>query len=244
MDTTIKIAIYSEQEYVALFLKERIFYLLKELDMCNEHICLAYSEYTVLKKELQNNNPNLIFLNVESENGSGFNIAEEINYKEIDTRIIFISSSDELVFKSLTYFPFYFLRMKKVREELPIILKRYLSQWKKGQVNIFQYKINGAVYQINSNDIIYLTYYKHKITLVLLNGKKTEFRGRILDCEEQLKQKWFCKVNAGTIVNFRYCENLTSGIFTMYNGDKITVSRERRKNVEEKFDLCWKSEFI
>ena len=105
-------------------------------------------------------------------------------------------------------------------------------------------KINGAFYQINSNDIIYLTYYKHKITLVLLNGEKIEFRGRILDCEEQLKQKWFCKVNAGTIVNFRCCENLIRGIFTMYNGDKITVSRERRKNVEEKFYLCWKSEFI
>ena len=44
MDTTIRIAIYSEQEYVALFLKEKIFCLLKELD-----------EYTVLKKELQKN---------------------------------------------------------------------------------------------------------------------------------------------------------------------------------------------
>ena len=55
MDTTIRIAIYSEQEYVALFLKEKIFCLLKELDAYNEHICLAYSEYTVLKKELQKN---------------------------------------------------------------------------------------------------------------------------------------------------------------------------------------------
>ena len=238
MSVVIRIIIYDEQKTSASILKEKIEQALKFLDTDNEHICLTYSVDLELLKDVKNNEPHLIFINVESDNSIGFEIAKKIKQREVEARIIFTSSNDELVFKTLTYFPYYFLRTKKADKELRLVLSRYLCQLKKEKSFFFQYKINGNIYQINSEEIIYLTYYNHKITLILENDK-IEFRGRILDCEAQLQQKCFFKANPGTIINFSHCKNLSRGIFTMCNDDQIIVSRDRKKNAEERFYMHW-----
>ena len=236
MDTVIKIIIYDKQQLFAFAFKEKIEQFFQCLNEEYEHICQIYYESSKLLEDIRNNQPHLIFLNVESTDSVGFDIAEEIVQKELKSRIIFISSNDELVFKAFTYFPYYFLRKRKIDKELLFVLYHYVCEWEKEKNFLFQYRLKGEIYQINSEEIVYLTYYNHKITLVLLNGK-IEFRGRILDCEAQLQQNCFFKANAGTIINFNHCKSLGGGIFTMCNGDKITVSRDKKKRAEEKFYL-------
>ena len=231
------VIIYYEKENNIFTLEELKNYLIS--NMCNEYQCFVYSDKNVLLKKIQTEGQYLLFLPVVSENCSGFEIAENVVKNDINAEIIFISQMDNLVFKALGYFPFYFIRKRMMNIELKIVLERYVHQQSLKRIygSVFQYKINGNIFQINSNDIIYLMYYKHKIILVLLDNTKIEFRGRIRDCEEQLQNKNFFKANAGMIVNFRHCYSLEQGIFTMSNGDKIAVSRNRKKLQKMNF-LC------
>ena len=237
MDRIIKIAVYSEESETALDLKKKISQKLYCLGMHEKYSCYAYWDDVTLVKDIQNVRLSLIFLRVRSENDKGFMIAEEIEKKRIKAAYVFISSTDKLVFKALTYFPYYFLRDRKIDEELPLILDRHISRHKisKYQFPVFKYKVNGNIFRIDLDEIIYLSYHLHKITVVLLNDKKVEFRGRILDCEAQLLESCFFKANAGTIINLQHCKSLTGNIFTMCNNDKIVVSRNRKKSAEERF---------
>ena len=80
--------------------------------MCNEYQCFVYSDKNVLLKKIQTEGQYLLFLPVVSENCSGFEIAENVVKNDINAEIIFISQMDNLVFKALGYFPFYFIRKR------------------------------------------------------------------------------------------------------------------------------------
>lgn len=234
---TIKIAIYAEESEAALDLKKKICQKIYCLGMQEKCSCFAYCDDVVLMNDIRNVRKQLIFLRIQSEDDKGFTIAGKIEQKRIKAACVFVSSTDRLVFKALTYFPYYFLRDRKIDEELPLILDRYISghEISKYQSSVFKYKVNGNVFRIDLDEIIYLSYHLHKITVVLLNDEKVEFRGRILDCEAQLQESRFFKANAGTIINLRHCKSLTGNTFTMCNNDKIAVSRNRKKSAEEKF---------
>ena len=73
-------------------------------------------------------------------------------------------------------------------------------------------------------NIMYLTYWEHKIELITSTTEKYEFRGTMKECLNQLKEESFFRVNSGAIVNLRYAKNLKILILFMednnINSDK------------------------
>ncbi len=69
------------------------------------------------------------------------------------------------------------------------------------------------------------------------------FRGSVRECEEQLKNADFFKANSGTLVNLKHCEEYNGDGFLMGDGEKILVSRERRKQARKQFCAYWSQGF-
>lgn len=227
-----RIAICDDDKIFAEDLKRRV-----ENIMCSkEEKCTVYlynnSKEIFLK--IASTEYDLIFLDIKMPGMTGFDIIEKLADNKITRKIVFITNYDALVFTALKYFPLYFMRKSRVNDELPIVLEKYQQLYVESK-KVFYYKIKKEFFKINTENIIYLTYWNHKITLICSDGNKIEFRGKIKDCEEQLKDGNFFKTNAGTIVNVEHCKSLNGRVFTMDNSDVITVSRDRKEAAEKIF---------
>lgn len=59
----------------------------------------------------------LIFLDIDLPNTSGFEIAEKLAKQKKNRKIVFVTGYDNYVFPSLEYYPFYYLRKSQLSEE-------------------------------------------------------------------------------------------------------------------------------
>ena len=175
----------------------------------------------------------LIFMDIELPDMSGLEIAGYLKETQRNKNLIFLTNHDYLVFPSLKCYPFYFMQKNKLKEELGSVLEEFLKERiEKKEDRIFEYCVKNNVYHVLMDEIMYLTYWEHRVSLMLQNGEKVEFRGKIKECEQQLSGLDFFKANKGTFVNLKYCQRLDENGFWMRNGENITVSRERRKDAK------------
>lgn len=178
----------------------------------------------------------LIFMDIELPDISGLKIAEHLKEKNRNKNLIFLTNHEYLVFPSLKCYPFYFMQKSELKEELGRVLEEFLKERiAKKEDRIFEYCVKNNVYHILLDEITYLTYWEHRVSLMLQTGERIEFRGKIKDCEQQLNGLDFFKANKGTFVNLKYCQRLDEDGFWMRSGENITVSRERKKDAK----LCF-----
>lgn len=194
----------------------------------------VYEDGQVMMNAIEGKIDLLVFLDICMPKFSGFDIMKEMKMKKIEATVVFVTSFDHCVFKALAYFPFYFLRKSKIEQELPLVIDTYLER-KRKNAKIFRYKNRSGLNKLWVKDIIYMVYWNHGITVYCVDGNIIKFRGRIKDCEVQLKEPDFYKVNAGCIVNMGQCEKIEKETLIMSNSHEIVVSRERRKRVKELF---------
>lgn len=176
----------------------------------------------------------LIFMDIELPDISGLTIAQYLKEKNRNRNLIFLTNHDYLVFSSLRCFPFCFMQKSRLAEDIGSVMEEF---WKERYKiiegdRIFEYCIKNQVYHVMADDIMYLTYWEHRISIIMKDGKKIEFRGKIKECEQQLEGLDFFKTNKGTFVNLKYCQRLDENGFWMKNGENISVSRERKKNAK------------
>lgn len=198
---------------------------------CEYSVCCDGSRF-LQSDSLQN--ADLIFLDIEMPEFSGLEIANELKDIGKNQRIVFVTAYDNLVFSALQLFPFYFLRKNCIDTEIESVVRQFLLSCAEEE-QVFRYTIKGTEYTCRAVDIMFLTYWEHRIIMVCKDGKKIEFRATIKDCERQLDSWYFFRANSGQIVNLRYCTVFEQGQFVMGNSDIVVVARNRRKRARELF---------
>ena len=71
----------------------------------------------------------IYFLDIDMPN-NGLEIARKIKQFNDDIIVIFVSFREDLIFEALQTFPYYFLRKKYLKEELPIVINKIKPQAK------------------------------------------------------------------------------------------------------------------
>lgn len=208
-----------------------------------EYFC--YTDGQTLLKEAEQTEPEdfpeLIFLDISMPEITGMDVAQKLREKKQNQRIVFVTAYDHLVFEALHYYPFQFLRKSCMKEELPDIVREYMSRREERKI-FFRYKRGAEYRNLDTEEIMYLSHFQHTIT-IHLNGKENEnFRGSIQECEKQLQIPGFIKINQGCIANMCYCRRINAGAstITMENGAILSVSRECMEKTKKEYMKRWK----
>lgn len=177
----------------------------------------------------------VIFLDIDMPQISGFDIAEKISNSE-RTLIVFVTSHDELVFSSLKFQPFRFIRKTFIEDELDEVLEavnKVLSKRIAGK----KFKLQTRTHEvyIDVEQIVYIEIYGHWLHVYTNNDEVLDCYGVLSDYEVQLVPFDFVRTHKSYLVNCRYIRSVEKEQVVLDDKTTIPLSRRRINDVNDKF---------
>lgn len=173
-----------------------------------------------------------VFLDIDMPEISGFDVAEKISEKAL---IIFVTTHDELVFSSLKFQPFRFIRKSYIDNEIEETVKAISDKVLKNKANRrIKFQTREKEIYIFASNIEYIEVYDHWLR-VYTNGDKTiECYGSLLEFEKTLAPIGFARTHKSYLVNLKYLNSIEKSQVILDNGTEIPVSRYKASEVREK----------
>ena len=145
-----------------------------------------------------------VFLDIDMPQISGFDIAEQIG-GSYDTLIVFVTSHDELVFSSLKFRPFRFIRKTYLESELPeAILSIKEETARRKSESKFGIKTKTGENFVNLRNVIYIEIYGHWLRVHVKESEPLECYGNLTSFEKQLNEYDFVRTHKSFLVNSKY----------------------------------------
>lgn len=217
------------------------------LDYLNEHILAEFKhqgtdvhidKFSASKDFLNASKSrafDVVFLDIDMPEISGFDIAEKIN--GIDpTLIIFVTTHDELVFSSLKFQPFRFIRKTFFDDELGEVvddINKVLLKHTAGKKFKLQTKLHDVY--IDVEQIVYIEIYGHWLKVYTTDSDIMDCYGILSDYEARLEPFDFVRTHKSFLVNCRYIRSVEKEQVVLDDKTTIPLSRRRINIVNEKF---------
>ncbi|SHM72172.1 two component transcriptional regulator, LytTR family [Anaerosporobacter mobilis DSM 15930] len=228
----LRIAICDDDQALLHSYKNRIKALFESKHV--DAIIFDYTKGSKLITECKEVAFDLIFLDIDMPEMSGFDVAEKINDINADTVIIFVTNEEQLVYRSLRYSPFRFIRKAYFVAELSEAIISFLDMYlKRNKTQVFNC-INGEIVAINIKDIMYIESNKHKVT-VYTQKKDIVTKAKIGELEENLKDFGFIRVHIGYLINMKYIFSIEKTEIIFVNQTSVPMSRHRTEQVKTEF---------
>jgi len=197
---------------------------------------IPYNDCISLIEDIKNRRHiDLLYLDVILPANSGFTIADKIQSINSTIKIIFVSNYEGLVYQSFFYQPFLFIRKEMLEYEISGSI-RYFLKWYTKQYPTCTFKQYGHSFSIDSRDILYMTSHLHNLTICLKESKFT-CRDSITQRQKELHKYGFIQSHISCLINLKYVEEIKKNEIVMQNGDSVTLSRNKRDQVEEAYLL-------
>lgn len=215
------------------------------LDHLHEHIIEEFKQqnadvqidkYTSGKEFLNSHKTkpyDVVFLDIDMPEISGFDVAEKISEKVI---IIFVTTHDELVFSSLKFQPFRFIRKTHLNSELSETLSAVIARVaKRAAERKIEFQTKDRKVFLFADEIEYIEVYGHRLRVVVINGEPVECYGSLSDFEKILAPIGFVRTYKSYLVNLKYVYSMEKTKVVMDNKTEIPLSRYKAAEIKEKF---------
>lgn len=180
-----------------------------------------------------NTDYNAVFLDIDMPDMGGFEIAEQLSE---DTLIVFVTTHDELVYSSLKFRPFRFIRKAYLEEELPEALEKISKETaKRGASSKFVIQTKSGEALLNVSNIKYIEIYTHSIRVYTVSGEMLECYGSLAVMERQLNDFDFVRTHKSYLVNCRYIFSIEKNKIILDDKTEVPLSRYKADAVKSKF---------
>lgn len=202
-------------------------------------------------KAIEEKRPELIFLDIQMPEKTGFDMLEELSYVP---QVIFVTAYDEYAIKAFEINALDYI-LKPVDPER---LSRTLSKIKKETEEIKEQELQLSTEKLSNTDQIFIKDGENCWFVVLSDIRYFESVGNYVKVhfdqnkpmllrslnkiEERLEEKQFFRANRKNIVNLRWIEKVdnwfSGGLkLTLKNGEEIEVSRRQSQKFKELMSL-------
>ncbi|GAA4312949.1 LytTR family DNA-binding domain-containing protein [Pontixanthobacter gangjinensis] len=186
--------------------------------------------------------PQLVFLNTELPDMTGFEMLNKLNRTEFET--IFISSSSIHAIQAIRYNALDFLIPPFEFQELNSAINRFKERCQENMstkaelgsgmkieqntLDILSLRTQKGIVNLRIRDILFLKAENNYTSVYLSSGKKELFSKTIKDFENLLSDKGFFRCHKSYLVNLKFRDSKFSNrYFQLSSGDQIPVSRRK-----------------
>lgn len=204
-------------------------------------------------KLLKSLNPDILFLDIQMQDGSGFDLLDIL--KEISFKIIFITASDAHAIKAFRYAAIDYLLKPVDPDELTSALKKYheqnINENDKYQLLNDSLKNNhkpherlalhtqDKIHIVNINEILRCESSVNYTEFYFTNNKKLLVTKTLKEFEDLLNDQGFYRVHQSHLINTKYIKEFIKtdgGYLIMNDGSSIPVSTRKRPEVMKMLD--------
>lgn len=196
------------------------------------NICIETSGTDLLKRK-DLDKLDAVFLDIEMPNIDGIKIADEIRKFNQYVHIIFVSNKEELVYQSLVYRPFRFIRKSKLDSELEEAIKALVKDIHDSSKYIVVGNTNKS-YKVHISDIMYIESDKHNIT-IHTEKEIICIRDTMTRLENVLDAYYFIRIHAGYLVNPKYIFSIETKNLILDNKEELPISRSKVTDTKKRF---------
>lgn len=188
---------------------------------------VEYSDGRSLLEALSENGCDILLLDIDMPGFNGWDIAGQLSHviKQANQNplLVFVTSHDELVYDSLQFHPFGFVRKGYVDSELPRVLQDCVQELT-GHDRHFCFHTANADVKLQLDEILYFEAEGNYIRLYADAGEY-RFRDTLSAIENALSDSGFVRIHKGFLVNQSSVRKLTSEEAELRNGVKIPIGR-------------------
>ncbi len=200
-------------------------------------LCEVINEFSSAKNVLDflsYNTLDILFLDIEMKGCNGFDLAKELKRNYPDIIIVFVSSHENLVFKSFDYSPLCFLRKSHLEKELSATFTRAIDACLYPK-NTLDFSTTEGELTIRVADITYIESQKNYY-IIHCHNNTHKCRGTISQVEQYIKDYDFCRIHAAYLINLDHVYRIHSNnTVSMDNKDTIPVSQRRYADFKNKY---------
>lgn len=183
-----------------------------------------------------------VFLDIDMPEMDGLEIAAYINHVH-PMPVLFLTAHDELVYSSIRFQPFRFIRKDYIESELEeavcALNKHILIRLKNSFLSL--HTPSGSI-TLRVKDIKYAEVYDHVIKIHTIEGEKFSCYGKLSDYEKQWEKHGFIRTHKSYLVNGLYIYSIRENTVVLDSGEEILLSRRRKTAVKEKFETLMRNE--
>lgn len=203
---------------------------------------------TKAKKEIEKLNPDILFLDVQLNDGTGFDL---LNQLEFSGKVIFITAYDKYAVRAfeinaLDYLmkPISERRLKMAIEKINItkapIKKKIPEKFKYDDRLMVIYR--DYIHFIKISAIVLITAAQDYTLIKATDGKEYLLSKSMNEWESRLPEKKFCRIHRSSIINFEFIEKITkyssnsANIYLKDFDEPFKVSRSYYKKLKERYN--------
>jgi len=205
---------------------------------------------------ITNNEPDLVFLDIEMPNGNAFDLLEK--FKEINFNIIFVTAYDHYAIKAIKFSAIDYILKPIDPEELTKAVTRFEAQLETKKSLDKKFKIllsnvrpenklkkvgipdgDGLVF-INLAEIIRCDSDGNYTYFLLTNGKKIVASRTLGEYEQMFNDDNFFRVHRSHLINLEHVKKYIKGeggYVVMTDNSQVEVSRRNKNDFLEKLSL-------
>lgn len=169
------------------------------------------------------NNCDILLLDIDMPEISGLDIASRLTDLKNKPLLVFVTSHDELVYDSLQFHPFGFVRKNYMNKELSRILADCIAELNSREKH-FCFHTAGADVKLQLDDILYFESDKNYLRL-FSGDNEYRFRDTLSAVENTLSDSGFIRIHKGFLVNQASVKILASDEAELINGARIPIGR-------------------
>ena len=172
---------------------------------------------------MRENKGDLVFLDIDMPDISGLDIASkmaELPYKPL---LVFVTSHDELVYDSLKFHPFGFIRKHMLDGELREVLED-CARTIRGSMSSFSFMTVEGKRKVALHSILYFEADGNYLKLYT-GQNQFRFRDTLYAVEQALQDRGFVRVHKGFLVNQAAVELLGKEELILVNQERIPIGK-------------------
>lgn len=229
----IRIAIVDDEEIILNCMRRKIINLFERMNIENE--IYSFVNGDILIKECNEKHFDIIFLDIDMPDVSGIDIARKLRIKGSKVDIIFVTNKEDMVYESIKFSPFRFIRKSKFDSEIEEAIDEFINKISQKTV-LKTFSTDNGKKTIDIEKIVSVEVQSHKLIIVMENKNENFIaNGNLKDIEPELIQNGFIKIHQSYIVNYRYINLIKPKEIVMDNGDILPLSRSRYKSTQIEF---------
>ncbi len=201
-------------------------------------------------EKVKAHNPDIVFLDIQMPDGSGFNFLEAFN--DFNFEVIFTTAHDQYAIKAIKYSALDYLLKPINPDDLKDSITKYLQKQDKGQINknikvlLDNMKLPSSepkkiilstsegIHILSVDEIIRCESDDYYTKFFLTNGNSILISKTLKQNEAMLSDFNFIRPHRSHLINTKYIKNflkINESHILMNDGSKIPVSRRKREEI-------------